>query len=210
MKERWFQFRIRLIRTLAIHAPRRRMNWLYYTIIFGSLPIAIRIVVAFATSSGQVDLFAPADFAFYGIMLNTAAIANVTAGKKYSPDLIAGVMTVAITHIVLLVSIYCVALFPDISKAATLAIGFIVLASSLLFSYLTIDREFMSDIKMGFDMANARDAINPFVLSCMDLLDEQRKSGEKPNLGEDAIFLLDKNGYRLDPETMNIVKKSPS
>ena len=208
MKEKWHNLRLWIIHTLAHHAPRRKMNWLYYTIIFGSLPIAIRIVVAFATSSGQVDLFAPADFAFYGIMLNTAAIANVTAGKKYSPDLIAGVMAVAITHIVLMVAIYCVALFPEISKAATLAIGFIVLVSSFLFSLITTSKNLMSDIDAGLDVANKRDDVDPLILALNDMLATQTKEGNA-EMGDGFRKALSDFGYELDEGSGYFVKKTP-
>ena len=89
---------------------RTHMNWLYYSIIFGSLPMGLRSVISLSSSSEQIPLFALTDFAFWGIMLNTAAIANATNQKQYSHDLVNGIVSATLTHIVLLTAVYCIAL----------------------------------------------------------------------------------------------------
>ena len=119
------------------------MNWLYCTMIFGSLPIAIRFIVSLSVPNEQIPLFHVADFAFWGIMFNIAAITNVSTIKKASSDLIISVVAIAIVYIVFFVTLYCIVLFPSVNQgvAAWCAVLF-VLATSVFISHCTTDRQF--------------------------------------------------------------------
>ena len=174
------------------------------------MPIAIRFVVGHAVTNEQIPLFALADLAFWGIMLNTAAIANVTNNKNANSELTTGVVTIALTHIVFLVTIYCIALFPMVAQTFIWVFAVFVLLSSFLFSACTISKEFLSDVEYGLDLANAKDEIRPSILSFVNYLEAKRKKGEVPEFSDEMKFLTEAAGYSYDPNTMTVTKTSPS
>ena len=184
------------------------MNWLYCTIIFGSLPIVIRLIVSLSASDSQIPLFSLSDFAFWGIMFNIAAITNATHMKKVSSDLIVGIVSVAIIHIVLFVTIYCIALFPSINHGVLWTIGTVILISSFIFSHETTDREFMHSIQMALEMANTRDKMHPIMKEYLKHIDERIKHGENPKEGEGIVEFFDSYGLDIDPNTLQIRRKS--
>ena len=183
------------------------MNWLYYTMIFGSLPIAIRFVVSISASSEQIPLFSLADFAFWGIMLNTAAIANATSQKKASPDLIGGIVTAALTHIVLLVAVYCIALFPAVSQIVVWCVAVPIFASSFFLSYLTTDREFLLSVQKTFEMATKRERLHPLMKAYLKTIEDRIARGENPAEGEGMVEFFDSHGLEIDFAAKKIRKK---
>jgi len=184
-----------LFQTLYRIGHRTRMNWLYYTMIFGSMPIGLRLVISLSASTEQIPLVSLTDFAFLGIMLNTAAIANATNQKLYSPDLIGGVVSAALTHIVLLVAIYCIALFPAVTPFVMWFVGLPIIASSLLLSYWTTNREFMISVQLAFEAANAKEEMHPLMKAYMESIEKRVLNGENPPLGDGMVEFFDSYGY---------------
>ena len=205
IKNLWESFCTYLLQTLYAMGHRQRLNWFYYTIIFGSLPIVFRFIASL--SSEHIPLFSLADFAFWGIMLNTAAIANITNQKNTSTDLIVGTVMTALTHIVVFVAIYCLALFPDIYQAILWVFGSIALASSLLLSYSTTDNDFMLRTQVTLEAANAKEEMHPLMREYIEEIEKRIMDGKNPNESEGIIDYFDSIGYECDREKMEFRPK---
>ena len=186
------------------------MNWLYCTMFFGSLPIAIRFIISLSASGEQIPLFALSDFAFFGIMFNIAAITNATNLKRASADLIVTVVSSAIIHIVLLVAVYSVALFPSVNPIVLWVIVSFVLTSSVILSYLTTNRTFLQDVQNALATANAREEIPTIYLSYLDYVEAYNRNGEDlgKNPWEDFTERLAKCGLEYDFEADKIRVKT--
>ena len=185
------------------------MNWFYYTMIFGSLPIGLRFVISLSASTEHIPLFSLADFAFWGIMLNTAAIANATNQKQTSFDLIVGIVSTALTHIVFLVAIYCIVLFPAVNQSFMWCVGLFILASSLLLSYGTTDRKFMITVQDALETANTKDEMHPLMAEYTEMLEKRIRNGETVTFGDDIVEFFDSNGYEFNSETMEFRLRKP-
>ena len=186
------------------------MNWLYCTMIFGSLPIVIRFIASLSTSGEQIALFALSDFAFFGIMFNIAAIANVSTLKRASADLILCVAFNAVVFITLLVAIYTAALLPNINQCFLWVVVSLVLIISVILSYSTTDRKFLQDVQSAFEIANVREEIPTVYLSYLDMMEECRRNGEEPDKDpwEDWTERLARCGLEYDPESDKIRVKT--
>lgn len=55
----------------------RKWTWLLYTVLFGMVPILIRILIASVMSDGTVTLLSPSDFISLGIVLQVSLLNEV-------------------------------------------------------------------------------------------------------------------------------------
>jgi len=183
------------------------MHWLYYTMIFGLLPIVIRCIVSLSVLDERIPLFSLADFAFFGIMLNIAAITNVTNLKKTIPHVIVFVVSIAIVHIAFLTTLYSIALFPEVKHSIVLVIAGIVLASSFLFLYATTDMNLLLSLQMASEMADIKDTLHPLKQAYMEQTIDLTLQGIKPQEGDWEKY-LDALGHEEDPVTKEIRRKT--
>lgn len=55
----------------------RKWAWLLYTVLFGMVPIFIRILISSVMNDGAVSLFSPSDFISFGIVLQISLLNEV-------------------------------------------------------------------------------------------------------------------------------------
>ena len=128
-----------------------RINWLYYTLVFGSLPIVLRF--ALSTSSADIPPVSVGDAVFFGIMLNGAAVANVAAMKKPVADVLLGIFVLSAMNSIGLAAIYCADLFVGLNVVLATSLC-ALLFFSLLLSWGTTNSTDLVQLQRAFNTAN--------------------------------------------------------
>ena len=143
------------IKTMYINGHKKRLHWMYYTMLIGALPCLIRLVVWLSVPDIPMLPYAiVGDVVFWAIMLNVAALYNVSTTENI-PDVQVSVTAAALMRIAVLVAIYTVALFPGVSPLV-LWIAVTLLATLSLFgSYFTTDSTFLESQQQIYDLANS-------------------------------------------------------
>lgn len=206
----WKKTYILCFNRLRFFAHQKRLNWMYYTMIFGALPLVIRLIVSFADPSGRIDHCSLSDFAFWGIMFNIAAISNATSHKEMQPSLFSSVVTLSLIQISFFVAIYCISILPDLKLLVAWFICIPLLIISIIFSYLTTDNEFMVSIRMALEEADVIEKMHPLQRAYLQQLQDRMMNGEDILHMDEAEGLrefLEPFGFDLDEKNMKIVPK---
>jgi len=127
---------------------------MYYTALFGSLPLAVRLIVSYSVGGQDIPPFALSDVVFLSIMFNVAGMVNVTNTKDALPDVAAMINIWACTNISLLAALYTVGLFPAVNSCIAGMFCGLFLISSLALSWCSLDSEFLLQAQTSFDNAN--------------------------------------------------------
>jgi hypothetical protein len=139
---------------------------MYYTVIFGFMPLLLRLVVSLSAPDSQIPLVILSDVIFWGIMFNAAAISNVTNVRDVQPDVCSGVSVITSVSMALLVTVYALALFPNVNQCIPWTIGVLLLLFSMMVSFATTSSEFLNTTQQAIDNAS-------FIATCPDVIREQ-------------------------------------
>ena len=141
------------IRTMYINAHKKRLHWLYFTLFIGALPLLIRFIVWLSVSDVPMLPIVVGDVVFLAIMLNVAALYNITVTENV-PDVQVSTIAAALIRIVILVALYTAALFPGINFIALWIVVALLLLISLIASFFATDSIGIQSQQKFYDMAN--------------------------------------------------------
>ena len=145
------------MKRFSTHA--KMLHWVHYTTLFGLLPIVMRFILSLSDSTGTISLFVMSDIVFFGIMLNAAAIYNVSTTENI-PGVQLSIVAFAFFRTIILVGLYTAALYPNnplFLWSAVLLLTFL----SFVASFLAIDSIRLRRRQDDFDRANSIEAL-PF------------------------------------------------
>jgi hypothetical protein len=127
---------------------------MYYTLFFGLLPIAIRSIASVFAPESQILPIVVGDVVFAGIMFNAAALYNISVAKDV-PDIQVSATASAFVRATILVAIYTLSLFPDISQSILLLVPAAILSLfSLYASHWMTDSTFLWKKQKLYNLAN--------------------------------------------------------
>lgn len=151
---------------------------MYFTVIFGSMPLLLRLLIASADPKGGIPYFSLSDIAFLGIMFNTAAIANLSSSKGIKSQFYTSSFAFALIHIMVLVAIHSVSMLPGYGSNWIWAVAVLFVGTSLFFSYLTTDAEFMQASQQAMEHADKIHGMHPLQQVYMRSIAERVYNGE--------------------------------
>jgi hypothetical protein len=175
--------------------------------IFGALPLVIRLIVSFADPSGRIDHCSLSDFAFWGIMFNVAAVSNASTYKDMHASLFSSIVTLSLILISFFVAIYCISILPDLKLFSAWVICILLLMVSIIFSYFTTDKEVMTAIQMALEDADAMEKMHPLLRAYMQIIQDRIMKGENVEVGDGLEEFMDQYGFDVNKNTMVITPK---
>ena len=141
------------LKTMYINAHKKRLHWIYFTMLIGALPLLIRLVVWLSVADSSIAPIVVGDVVFWGIMLNVAALYNISTAENM-PDLQVSVTAAALVRLSLLVAIYTVALLPVMSPYVLWIAVTLLTSLSASSSFLTTDASYLEMQQKAYDLAN--------------------------------------------------------
>ncbi len=135
---------------------------MFYTIIFGMMPLAIRVLLSTAApSSTPIPWFSLSDFAFFGIMVNVATISGVSTNKMVKPNVLAVFVAISVLFIMAYVAIHTIAMLPSSNLQWPTAIAVLLLIISFLVSLSSTDTDTLQWLQIALDNADWIDSLGP-------------------------------------------------
>ena len=141
------------INNMYLNAHKKRLHWIYFTMLIGALPLLIRLVVWLSVADSSIEPIVVGDVVFWGVMLNVAALYNISTAENM-PDLQVSVTAAALVRLSLLVAIYTAALFPGISPHVLWIVVTLLTGLSATASFLTTDATYVEVQQTMYSLAN--------------------------------------------------------
>ena len=127
--------------------------WLF-SVICGSMPVIIRLLIASGTQEQDVSYFALTDAAFWGIMMNTAAFANISSHKDAGRELHSLVVPIIFLLTFPLMVIYAISALLQSYSVTLWITTCVLLIVSFLFSYASACDDVVRDIQKTLKLAD--------------------------------------------------------
>jgi hypothetical protein len=143
----------RFIKEMYLNAHKKRLYWIYYTVLIGFLPIAIRFVVSLSVPFGQIPLFAIGDVVFWGIMLNAVVMYNVASSEDL-PDVQTSATAWAFIRSAILIALFTADLFPISNYVVLWILVTPLIVFSFAASLLSTDSIFLHAEQKIYALAN--------------------------------------------------------
>ena len=141
-------------KAMYANAHKKRLYWMYYTLFFGLLPLAIRVIASVFAPESQITIVVIGDVVFCGIMFNAAALYNISVAENV-PDVQVSAVASAFVRATILVAIYTLALIPAINQSILLLVPAVILSLfSLYASYRMTDSTFLWKKQKIYNLAN--------------------------------------------------------
>lgn len=141
------------LETVIIKLSEKKVLWLIYTVLFGMVPIFIRVFVASLVNGDKIAWVSASDFISLGIVMQISILAEI----RYTESSESGWKS-AITGISALAIIFYAALFAfallgevnqDINKGAVLSMSMLMAFGSFLLCWAVYDRVIHSTTAVG-------------------------------------------------------------
>lgn len=141
------------LEVVIVKLSERKVLWLIYTVLFGMVPILIRLFVASLVNGDKIAWVSASDFISLGIVMQISILAEI----RYTESGESGWKS-AITGISALAVIFYAALFAfallgevnaDINKSAVLSMSILMSIGSFMLCWAVYDRVIHSSTTVG-------------------------------------------------------------
>ena len=133
---------------------------MFCTFLFGSLPLIVRFIIAFAApSDSDIDWFSLADLAFLGIMINIASINSITNCNLIGKNVLFVFTAASIGLIVLFVAVYAVSVLPGFKLCFPTFICLLLLLASFWIALAASDTDTLLWWQRALDNADHLDNV---------------------------------------------------
>ena len=141
-----------------LHKHFCQWHWLCFAVGFGAFPLVLRIGLATAEAGENIPMFAISDIAFWGLILNTAAMAHINPDRLPKVYFLVAPFAVFLSGV--MAAVYGITLvFPPGTALWALAVcGFL---ASFVLSFLTSVRPWMDSLQHVLDVADKLAVLPP-------------------------------------------------
>ena len=166
----------------------KRFHWLLFTVAFGFLPIIMRAITSGGSDSG-VSGIAHTDVAFFGLMFNAVAMANVIS-EKHAPRVYLLVLGATSVLSISFIGAYMAGLSSGVDTAMLWLWLVFTLIVSVTLSFFTTDADLMYELQRVLDQSDQVSKLpSPLKQKAHAVLDAMGddREGERMKLF-DAVF----------------------
>ena len=174
---------IKIYNMFRTDVQSRMSQWLLFTVLFGTLPILIRLLAAVTATESGVAYVSIQEFVFLGLIFNVASLANITI-EKDKPTVYPVVVGWTVCLSFFLIIMYTVTLIEPNTSWLAWPITIVLLLLTVPLSWLTADVEAMQEWQY---MHNAED-----ILRCTpeNLKSRVRKRIDQRKEGEELLPMV--------------------
>ena len=194
-------------RFLMRHGHEKKISWILYTVLFGMMPIFIRLIYYFVRTDNAISWYSIPDIAFFGIMINTATVGKMISDQSLHRNFISTAIAICIFHVIVFMSIHSMGIYQSSPNLFALALCLFFVASSLMWSFSVSDdnilRQWNDDFRIAQELSTEDSLIKKDVLDFYDNLYSGKPiSFYKTDIpqGHPVIRGLKKEGYIFDSE----------
>ena len=122
----------------------RKILWLVYTVLFGMVPIIMRLIAFAMVNGGKIAPFSSSDFISLGIVLHVSLLAESRYNVDHEVTWTKAVTGISVFAIVVYAAIYIFSLLADVVSDINISFVFwasvLMVGGSLLMSLIVYDR----------------------------------------------------------------------
>ncbi|MCK1794293.1 hypothetical protein [Pseudomonas violetae] len=129
---------------IIVKLSEKKVLWLIYTVLFGMVPIFIRIFVACMVNGDKVPLISAADFISLGIVMQISILAEIRYNESSQAGWKQALIGISVLAIIFYAALFAFALLgevnPDINQNAVLGMSILMSLGSFLLCWAVYDR----------------------------------------------------------------------
>lgn len=122
----------------------RKILWLVYTVLFGMVPIIMRLIAFAMVNGGKIAPFSSSDFISLGIVLHVSLLAETRYNEHHEAYWKKAVAGISVFAVIMYAVLYIFSLLsdvlPDINIRFVLWASILMVVGSLLMSLMVYDR----------------------------------------------------------------------
>lgn len=141
------------LEVFIIKLSERKLLWLIYTVLFGMVPILIRLFVASLVNGDKIAWVSAADFISLGIVIQISILAEIRYTESGESGWKSAITGISVLAVFFYAALFAFALFgevnEDVNKSAVLGMSILMSVGSFMLCWAVYDRVIHSSVTAG-------------------------------------------------------------